>query len=93
MKKKRLVAFDEITLSKLLAMIFVIAYLATLIISIIRTLSGLDALPQLSELGQHISIILLGYFGKSGYEYYNRNKYGSYNPGYDEFGGMGDEGD
>jgi len=77
MKKKRIIAFKEITFSKLIAMFVLLLFSGIIITSIILKCVKLqaDISSELETIATMTGVILTGYFGKSGYEFYSRSRY------------------
>jgi hypothetical protein len=82
MKKKRFVAFNEVTFTKLVAIAFILPWLTILTMQSIylwsRCTIGGDMSAVLEATGYVVAIVASGYFARSGYDMYTGYKYGSY---------------
>jgi len=78
-KPKRFIAFKEITMTKVIAMTFIIPWLIVLIMQVIylwsnKTIGG-DLDSVLSSSGAIVAVVASGYFARSGYDTYTRSRY------------------
>ena len=80
MKKKRFIAFQEITMSKLVAIIFIFPWLVILAMQTVHLWFevGNDLSSVLESSGTVVAIVASGYFARSGYDMYTGYKYGNY---------------